>query len=176
MKQHGDMYQRQTAMYPQMIFPHVGGPMMPNSQMSPNAANMHPSQYEYHFQQFPQSPISPGNIPGEYAVHMDGNQQQLQMQQGGYPSAGGKIQKAYGNRKNDNSRPVEEGDLFSENSNQNGGNSNGNGGGDDYNPHFRAAANSRPPEGMYMYPLVFLFIYNVINHPLFLYVYKFVRW
>ena len=146
MKQHGDMYQLQAAMYPQIIFPHGGpptlSPMMPNSQMPPNAANMHP-QYEYHFQQFPQSPVSAGP-PGEYAVHMgEGNQQQMQ---GGYPSAGGKIQKDYGNRKADNSRPTEEGggDLFFENSNQNGG-------GEDYNPHFRAAANSRPPEGMYMY-------------------------
>lgn len=141
MKQHNDMYQRQ-AMYPQMIFPH-GGPMMPNSQMPPGAANMHP-QYEYHFQQFPQSPVS-GVPGGEYPVHIDGNQQMQGYHGGGGGGGGGgkNNNKMYGNRKVDDSRPTDEGDFFSENSNQNGG-----GAGDDYNPHFRAAANSRPPEGI----------------------------
>lgn len=132
--------------------------MMPNSQMAPGAT-MHP-QYEYHFQQFPQSPVSAVPI-GEYAVHMDG-QPPMQGYQAG---AGGKhSNKPYVNRRTDDSRPAEEGDLFSENSNQNGA--------DDYNPHFRAAANSRPPEGTLFRNYIIFLSFIVVDSTQFVVFYR----
>ena len=137
MKHQGD-YDMHRPMYPQVIYPHnnnmmAAGSMISNSQMTASPS-MH-SHYDYHYpQHYPQSPVSgmPHVPVGDYIIHMESGQPMQNYQKNSKPF----------NRKfeGQSARPVsaEEEEGYQENQNSP----------DDYTPHFRTAANSRPPEGM----------------------------